>query len=55
LFLASLDRNLVLEIRSRVETQLREEIAGLQSEEAAVLALLRARLKRAETSNSTVH
>lgn len=44
---AYLDRNLALEIQSRVEKELREEIAGLQPEEAAVLAMLRSRLKRA--------
>jgi DNA topoisomerase-1 len=44
---AYLDRNLALEIQSRVEKELREEIGGLQPEEAAVLAMLRARLKRA--------
>jgi DNA topoisomerase-1 len=43
---AYLDRNLALEIQSRVEKELREEIGGLQPEEAAVLAMLRARLKR---------
>jgi DNA topoisomerase-1 len=51
---AYLDRNLVLEIQSRVERKLREDITGLQPEEAAVLAMLRARLKRADTSQ-TVH
>jgi DNA topoisomerase-1 len=44
---AYLDRNLALEIQSRVEKELREEIGGLQPEEAAVLAMLRSRLKRA--------
>jgi DNA topoisomerase I len=44
---AYLDHNLALEIQSRVEKELREEIAGLQPEEAAVLAMLRSRLKRA--------
>jgi DNA topoisomerase I len=43
---AYLDRNLALEIQSRVEKELREEIGGLQPEEAAVLAMLRLRLKR---------
>jgi DNA topoisomerase-1 len=51
---AYLDRNLASEIQSRVEKELREEIGGLQPEEAAVLAMLRSRLKRAETS-PTVH
>lgn len=44
---AYLDRNLALEIQSRVEKELREEIGGMQPEEAAVLAMLRSRLKRA--------
>jgi DNA topoisomerase-1 len=41
-----LDGTLILEIKSEVESELREELAGLQPEEAAVLAMLRARLKR---------
>jgi DNA topoisomerase-1 len=49
---AYLDRNLVLEIRSRVEKELREDIEGLQPEEAAVLALLQSRLKHVEASQS---
>ena len=44
---AYLDGNLVLEIKSKVENTLRDELAGLQPEEAAVLALLRARLDQA--------
>jgi DNA topoisomerase IB len=36
---------LVLEIKSQVESALRDELAGLQAEEAAVLAMLRQRLK----------
>jgi DNA topoisomerase I len=42
-----LDGSLVLEIKSEVESELRDELAGLQPEEAAVLAMLRARLKQA--------
>jgi DNA topoisomerase-1 len=42
-----LDGNLVLEIKSEVEGELRNELARLQPEEAAVLAMLRARLKQA--------
>jgi DNA topoisomerase-1 len=38
------DGSLVLEIKSQVESELRDELAGLQPEEAAVLAMLRARL-----------
>jgi DNA topoisomerase-1 len=46
---AYLDRNLALEVQSQVKNEPRDEIVELQPEEAAVLALLRARLKRAET------
>jgi DNA topoisomerase I len=42
-----LDGSLVLEIKFEVESDLRNELAGLQPEEAAVLAMLRARLKQA--------
>ena len=41
-----LDGSLVLDIKSEVESELRDELAALQPEEAAVLALLRARLKQ---------
>jgi DNA topoisomerase I len=41
-----LDGTLVLEIKSEVESELRDELAGLQPEEAVVLAMLRERLKR---------
>jgi DNA topoisomerase I len=41
-----LDGSLVLEIKSQVESELRDKLTGLQPEEAAVLALLRARLKQ---------
>jgi len=40
-----LDRTLILKIQSEVESELREGLAGLQPEEAAVLAILQARLK----------
>lgn len=36
-----LDGNLVLEIKSAVENELRDESGGLKPEEAAVLAILR--------------
>jgi DNA topoisomerase-1 len=52
---AYLDRNLVLDIQSQMETELREQITGLQPEEAAVLAMLRARLKQTATCKSTLH
>src|SRR5206468_9340137 len=45
-----LDGNLVLEIKSAVENELRDELAGLKPEEAAVLVMLRQRLAR-EASN----
>jgi DNA topoisomerase-1 len=41
-----LDGNLVLEIKSAVEAELREDLDGLKPEEAAVLAMLRGRLAR---------
>jgi DNA topoisomerase-1 len=41
-----LDGGMVLEIKSKVEAELRDEIAGLQPEEAAVLALLGSRRDR---------
>jgi DNA topoisomerase-1 len=41
-----LDGNLVLEIKSVVESELREDLDRLKPEEAAVLAMLRGRLAR---------
>jgi DNA topoisomerase I len=41
-----LDRTLALEIKSAIESELRDELATFKQEEAAVLALLRARLDR---------
>ena len=41
-----LDGKLVLEIKAAVENELRDALPGLQPEEAAVLAMLRARLAR---------
>jgi DNA topoisomerase IB len=41
-----LDGNLVLEIKKAVENELRDELSGLQPEEAAVLAMLRGRLTK---------
>jgi DNA topoisomerase I len=49
-----LDGNLALEIKSEVESELRNELAGLQPEEAAVLAMLRARLKPAVDGSTHV-
>jgi len=46
-----LDRSLVLEIKAEVEGELRDELAGLQPEEAAILAMLRARLEQAMTTD----
>jgi DNA topoisomerase-1 len=42
-----LDGTLLQEIQSEVEAELRDELAGLQPEEAAVLAMLRGRLRQA--------
>jgi len=42
---AYLDGTLVVQITAKVEKMLRDEMAGLEPEEAAVLAMLRARLK----------
>src|SRR4051794_18194557 len=41
-----LDGNLVLEIKSAVEDELRDALSGLQPEEATVLAMLRGRLAK---------
>jgi DNA topoisomerase I len=41
-----LDGKLVLEIKKAVENELRDELSGLQPEEAAVLAMLRGRLAK---------
>ena len=41
-----LDRGLVLEMREEVEETLREDLADLRPEEAAVLSLLQQRLER---------
>jgi DNA topoisomerase-1 len=41
-----LDGSLVSEIKSAVDSELRDKLSGLQPEEAAVLALLRTRLKQ---------
>lgn len=43
---AYVEGNLLLEIKERVEEELREDLASLKPEEAAVLAMLEARLKR---------
>jgi DNA topoisomerase-1 len=43
---AYVEGNLVLEIKEKVEEELRGELAQLRPEEAAVLAMLQARLKR---------
>jgi DNA topoisomerase I len=49
-----LDGNLALEIKSEVESELRNELAGLQPEEAAILAMLRGRLKQAVDGSALV-
>lgn len=43
---AYVEGNLLLEVKERVEEELRENLARLKPEEAAVLAMLEARLKR---------
>jgi DNA topoisomerase I len=49
-----MDGNLVLEIKSKVEDELRSAVENMKPEEAAVLALLRGRLARqAERSERT--
>jgi DNA topoisomerase-1 len=50
-----LDGSLVLEIKSKVEDELCNKLAGLQPEEAAVLALLRARLQQAVDEGSSLN
>jgi DNA topoisomerase I len=46
-----LDGNLVLEVKSQAESELRADVESLKPEEAAVLALVRGRLaKEAERS-----
>ena len=48
-----MDRNLVLELKSKAESELRGDVQTLKPEEAAVLALLRSRLaKEAERTAS---
>jgi DNA topoisomerase I len=47
-----LDGNLVLEIKSAVESELREDLGRLKPEEAAVLAMLRGRLAREISRNA---
>jgi DNA topoisomerase-1 len=45
-----LDGNLVLQIKDEVESELRDDISGLEPEEAAVLAMLRQPLEQRATS-----
>jgi DNA topoisomerase-1 len=49
---AYLDGTLIKELTARSETMLRENLSGLRPEEAAILALLRSRLKVASSSKS---
>jgi DNA topoisomerase-1 len=51
---AYLDGSLVLEIKSEVESALRDALPGLQPEEAAVLAMLQARLDQAAAGGSAL-
>jgi DNA topoisomerase-1 len=48
-----MDGNLLLEIKGEVEGELRDALAGLKPEEAAVLAMLRSRLSREIARSST--
>jgi DNA topoisomerase-1 len=50
-----LDGSLILEIKSEVEDELRNKLAGLQPEEAAVLALLRTRLQQAVDEGASLN
>ena len=56
-----MDGNLLFEIKSEVEDELRNALAGLKPEEAAVLALLRSHLAKevartaAASSTETAH
>jgi DNA topoisomerase I len=43
-----LDGNLILEVKSKVESELRDELGELEPEETAILALLRSRLDQAD-------
>ncbi|HEX2555431.1 MAG TPA: DNA topoisomerase IB [Microvirga sp.] len=45
-FTCYMEGALLLEVKEEIETELREDLAGLKAEEAAVLSLLEARLKR---------
>jgi DNA topoisomerase-1 len=45
-FTSYLEGQLLLEVKGEVETELRDNLPGLKPEEAAVLTLLAARLKR---------
>jgi DNA topoisomerase-1 len=45
-FTCYMEGALLLEVRQEIEEELREDLAGLKAEEAAVLSLLEARLKR---------
>ena len=49
---AGLDGNLLIEIKSEVEDELRDALAGLKPEEAAVLGMLRSRLAKEVAAKS---
>ena len=55
IFNSYMDGSLALEIRSEVETELRDELASLPPEEAAVLAMLRARLVGSSAQTIAAH
>src|SRR4051812_8913541 len=48
-----LDGNLILEIKSAIQSELRDDVIGLKPEEAAVLAMLRKRLALSDTVSAT--
>ena len=50
-----IDKVTILEIKSEVEDELRNKLAGLQPEEAAVLALLRTRLQQAVDEGASLN
>jgi DNA topoisomerase-1 len=45
-FTCYMEGSLLMEVKEEIEQELREDLAGLKAEEAAVLSLLEARLKR---------
>jgi DNA topoisomerase-1 len=50
-----LDGNLIFDIKSEIESELRDALPGLKPEEAAVLAMLRTRLSREASARGQCH